>query len=163
VVDRLARGADDRALDFAVAKMSDGRPDFSFSGLKTAVLYHVRQAGIPPVSDPENVPTEVRDLLASFQRAVVTALLRGLERVARDRRPRSLLLTGGVAANSRLRAETAALARELGLPLFVPPLDLTTDNAAMIAAAGFVNFRRGVRADLELNAEANLKLGSGRP
>jgi N6-L-threonylcarbamoyladenine synthase len=79
--------------------------------------------------------------------------------VARERRPRSLLLTGGVAANSRLRADAAALARELDLPLFVPPLDLTTDNAAMIAAAGWVSFRKGVRAGLDLNAEANLKLG----
>jgi N6-L-threonylcarbamoyladenine synthase len=161
VVDRLARGANDAAVEFKVAKMSDGRPDFSFSGLKTAVLYHVRQVGIPPVADAANVPEEVRDLLASFQRAVVTALIRGLERVARERRPRSLLLTGGVAANSRLRADAAALAAELGLPLFVPPLELTTDNAAMIAAAGWVSFRKGVRAGLELNAEANLKLGGG--
>ena len=79
LVDRLARGANDAAVEFKVAKMSDGRPDFSFSGLKTAVLYHVRQTGIPPVADPANVPAEVRDLLASFQRAVVTALLRGLD------------------------------------------------------------------------------------
>jgi N6-L-threonylcarbamoyladenine synthase len=159
VVDRLARGADDAAVDFAVAKMSDGRPDFSFSGLKTAVLYHVRREGIPKVTDPANVPTVVRDLLASFQRAVVTALLRGLKRAAKERRPKSLLLTGGVAANSLLRCEAAAAAAELGLPLFVPPLDLTTDNAAMIAAAGWVAFRKGVRAGLDLSAEPNLKLG----
>jgi N6-L-threonylcarbamoyladenine synthase len=158
IVDRLARGANDTKVAFKVAKMSDGRPDFSFSGLKTAVLYHVRREGIPPVEDPERVPEDVRDLLASFQRAVVSALLRGLTRAAEERRPRSLLLTGGVAANSLLRAEAAQAAAALGLPLFVPPLDLTTDNAAMIAAAGFVNYRKGVRAPLDLNAEANLKL-----
>ena len=159
LVDRLARGANDHAVEFAVAKMSDGRPDFSFSGLKTAVLYHVRREGIPKVTDETNVPAEVRDLLASFQRAVVEALVRGLTRAAKERPPKSLLLTGGVAANSLLRAEGARTAAALGLPFFVPPLDLTTDNAAMIAAAGDVAFSKGVRAGLDLNAEANLKLG----
>jgi N6-L-threonylcarbamoyladenine synthase len=159
VIDRLSQGADETAVAFKVAKMSDGRPDFSFSGLKTAVLYHVRREGIPPVRGPQDVPKEVRDLVASFQRAAVNALLAGLTRAARERRPRSLLLTGGVAANTLLRREAARAAAELGLPFFVPPLDLTTDNAAMIAAAGFVAFRKGVRAGMDLNAEANLKLG----
>ena len=159
LVDRLSRGANDGAVEFAVAKMSDGRPDFSFSGLKTAVLYHVKREGIPKVVDAENVSMEVRDLLASFQRAVVTALLRGLTRAAKEHRPRSLLLTGGVAANSLLRAEAARTAAALGLPFFVPPMDLTTDNAAMIGAAGYLAFSRGVRAGLDLNAEAALKLG----
>jgi N6-L-threonylcarbamoyladenine synthase len=159
IIDRLAQGANDAAVDFAVAKMSDGRPDFSFSGVKTAVLYHVRREGIAPVADPADVPTEVRDLVASFQRAVVTALLRGLRRAAEERRPKSLLLTGGVAANSRLRAEAARTAESLGLPLFVPPIALSTDNAAMIAAAGDVRFRAGVRAGFDLNAEPHLMLG----
>jgi N6-L-threonylcarbamoyladenine synthase len=159
VIDRLSEGADDSAVEFKVARMSDGRPDFSFSGLKTAVLYHVRKEGLAPVSDPAAVPREVRDLAASFQRAAVDALVRGLVRGARERRPRSLLLTGGVAANTRLRREAARAASELGLPFFAPPMSLTTDNAAMIAAAGFVAFRRGVRAGLDLNAEPNLKLG----
>ncbi len=159
VIDRLSQGACETAVAFKVAKMSDGRPDFSFSGLKTAVLYHVRREGIPPVAEGQDVPQVVRDLAASFQRAAVDALLRGLTRAARERRPQSLLLTGGVAANTLLRREGARVAAELGLPFFVPPLDLTTDNAAMIAAAGFVAFRQGVRAGMDLNAEANLKLG----
>ena len=159
LVDRLAVGANDKAVEFAVAKMSDGRPDFSFSGLKTAVLYHVKRQGIPKVADAVNVPTEVRDLLASFQRAVVTALLRGLTRAAKEYRPQSLVLTGGVAANSLLRKEAARTAATLGLPFFVPPMELTTDNAAMIGAAGYLAFSKGVRAGLDLNAEANLKLG----
>jgi len=159
VIDRLARAGNDAAVEFKVAKMSDGRPDFSFSGLKTSVLYHVRREGIPPVADPEQVPREVLDLVASFQRAAVEALLRGLTRAARERRPRSLLITGGVAANSRLREEAQRAAATLGLPCFVPPLDLTTDNAAMIAAAGHLAYESGVRAGLDLNAEANLRLG----
>jgi N6-L-threonylcarbamoyladenine synthase len=158
VIDRLARGANDRAVDFTVARIKDGRPDFSFSGLKTAVLYHVRREGIAPVPEGAPVPDPVRDLVASFQRAAVKALLQGLERAARDRRPRSLLLTGGVAANSLLRAEAAATARSLGLPLFVPPVALSTDNAAMIGAAGFIAFRRGQRLSGDANAAAQLPL-----
>ena len=159
VIDRLAEGADDQAVEFKVARIKDGRADFSFSGIKTAVLLHVRREGIPPVADPGDVPARVRDLVASFQRAVVSALVRGLAKAAREHRPRSLILTGGVAANSLLRREGERAARELGLPIFIPPLSLTTDNAAMIAAAGFVGFRRGARATLALNAEPHLPLG----
>jgi N6-L-threonylcarbamoyladenine synthase len=158
VVDRLAKGADDRAHEFTIARLKDGSRDFSFSGIKTAVLYHVRREGIAPVADVKDVPREIRDLLASFQRAVVTALLRRLRQVAEDRRPASLLLTGGVAANSRLRADAARLADELGLPLFVPPIALSTDNAAMIAAAGHVAFRQGRRAGWDLNADPHLAI-----
>jgi N6-L-threonylcarbamoyladenine synthase len=158
-IDRLARGANDRAVDFTIARMKDGSADFSFSGIKTALLYHVRREGIPPVADPSDVPPRVRDLVASFQRAVVTALVGRLKRAAEQRRPRSLLLTGGVAANSLLRAEAARAAAELGLPLYVPPVALSTDNAAMIAAAGAVNHRKGLRAGADLNAEPHLTLG----
>ena len=159
IIDRLAEGADSDAVAFTIARMKDGSPDFSFSGIKTAVLLHVRREGIAPVDDPQCVPVQVKNLVASFQRAVVAALVGGLAKTARVHSPRSLLLTGGVAANSRLRREAAAAAAGLGLPLFVPPLSLTTDNAAMIAAAGFVNLRRGVRADWDLNAEPHLALG----
>jgi N6-L-threonylcarbamoyladenine synthase len=159
VIDRLAEGADDRAVEFTVARMKDGTADFSFSGIKTAVLHHVRKNGIAPVSDPARVPDEVRNLVASFQRAVVTALVRRLRQAAEERSPASLILTGGVAANSLLRREAARAAQELGLPLFAPPIALSTDNAAMIAAAGDVAFRKGVRAGWDLNAEPHLPLG----
>ncbi len=158
IIDQLAEGADDRAVAFKIARIKDGSPDFSFSGIKTAVLLHVRREGIAPVDDPGDVAGEVRDLVASFQRAVVAALVRGLVKGSEDQRPQSLIVTGGVAANSRLRREAAAAADRLGLPLFVPPLALTTDNAAMIAAAGHVNLRRGLRARWDLNAEPNLAL-----
>jgi N6-L-threonylcarbamoyladenine synthase len=122
------------------------------------VLYHVRREGVAPVVDASQVPQVVRDLVASFQRAVVTALLRRFKRAAEERRPRSLLLTGGVAANSLLRAESARMAQGLGLPFFVPPLALSTDNAAMIGAAGFVNFKKGLRAGWDLNPVPHLPL-----
>ena len=160
VIDRLSEGANAEAVEFTVARIKDGRPDFSFSGIKTAVLYHVRREGIAPVADPSRVPDEVRDLVASFQRAVVSALVRGLVRAAEANRPKSLLLTGGVAANTLLRREAARAAAALGLPIFIPPLELTTDNAAMIAAAGYVNYRKGHRAGPDLNAEPSLALAS---
>ncbi len=158
-IDRLAREANDRAVEFAVARIKDGRLDFSFSGIKTAVLLHVRREGIPPVAAGAEVPQSVRDLVASFQRAVVDALVRGLVKAAVAEQPRSLIVTGGVAANSLLRREAERAGRELGLPVFIPPLELTSDNAAMIAAAGHVSLRRGVRADFSLNAEPHLPLG----
>ncbi len=101
----------------------------------------------------------MKDLVASFQRAVVTALVRRLRQAAEERAPASLFLTGGVAANSLLRREAARAADELGLPLFAPPIALSTDNAAMIAAAGEVALRKGVRAGWDLNAEPHLALG----
>ena len=159
VIDRLSQGADDRAVEFTIARMKDGTADFSFSGIKTAVLHHVRKTGIPPVADPKDVPAEVKNLVASFQRAVVSALVRRLRRAAEEHAPASLILTGGVAANSLLRTEAARAADELGLPLFVPPIALSTDNAAMIAAAGFVAFRQGRRGGWDLNAEPHLALG----
>ena len=159
VIDRLSEGANDRAHEFTIARIKDGRPDFSFSGVKTAVLYHVRREGIAPVADPAAAPAEIRDLVASFQRAVVTALLRKLKEAAQARRPRSLILTGGVAANRRLRRDAATLAEELGLPLFVPPIALSTDNAAMIAAAGQVAFEQGRRGGWDLDADPHLPLG----
>jgi N6-L-threonylcarbamoyladenine synthase len=159
IIDRLARGANDEAVEFTIPKMSDGSADFSFSGIKTAVLLHVRREGIPPVPEGGEPGRVVRDLVASFQRAVVRTLIRRLERAAEERHPRSLLLTGGVAANSLLRSEAARSAEKLGLPLYMPPISLSTDNAAMIAAAGFVAFKNGVRAGWDLNAEAHLPLG----
>jgi len=159
VIDRLAEGANDKAVEFTVARIKDGRADFSFSGIKTAVLLHVKREGILPVADSDDVPLRVRDLVASFQRVVVAALVRGLVRAAREHHPRSLILAGGVAANSRLRREAERAARELGVPIFIPPPSLTTDNAAMIAAAGFVGFRRRVPVDLAMNAEPHLPLG----
>src|SRR2546425_234711 len=158
VIDRLSQGANDHAVEFKIARIKDGRADFSFSGIKTAVLYHVRREGIPPVADPAQVPAGVRDLVASFQRAVVSALVRGLVRGAERHHPRSLLVTGGVAANTLLRREAARAADSLGLPIFIPPPALSTDDAPMIGAPGFVGFRQGRRAGPELNAEPSLPL-----
>jgi N6-L-threonylcarbamoyladenine synthase len=159
VVDRLAATGNDETVRFKMAKMSDGRPDFSFSGLKTAVLHHIRKHEMPPCSSPDAVPQDVRDLLASFQKAVVLALLHRLKGAVEQHRPASVILTGGVAANSRLRKDAQTLMSSMGVPLFVPPLNLTTDNAAMIGAAGTVAMNRGVRAGLDLEASPFATIG----
>jgi N6-L-threonylcarbamoyladenine synthase len=137
-----------------------GDLDFSFSGLKTAVLRHVRtqqerrQGATPLFSD-----SEVADICASFQRVVVTALVERTFDAARRHDAKSIGVAGGVSANGRLRSEFAARGQARDMPTFVPSLPLSTDNAAMIAAAGLRRFRAGVVAAPDLNAHAALPLG----
>jgi N6-L-threonylcarbamoyladenine synthase len=159
IVDKLAATGRDDAVLFKMAKMSDGKPDFSFSGLKTAVLHHIRKHAIPPCPSKDEVSQEVRDLLASFQKAVVTSLLHRLKDAVLRHRPASVILSGGVAANSRLRKDAQTAMSSMGVPLFVPPLNLTTDNAAMIGAAGAVVFDRGIRAGSDLEASPFATIG----
>ena len=163
VIDRLARAGNDRAIPFPVARMTHpdrnaplqkGQWDFSFSGLKTSVLRHVKAQG----ADWKPTDEELADICASFQRSVVEALLDRLGAAARWFGARSIGIAGGVSANSRLRADAAALGAQLGLPVFVPTLALSTDNAAMIAAAGLRQYHAGVRAGGDLNADASLPL-----
>ena len=158
VIDRLARGANDRAVEFKVARIKDGTSDFSFSGIKTAVLLHVKREGIAPVADPRDAPQRVRDLVASFQRAVVQALVENTLRFVAREGIRTVLVAGGVANNRRLRRGFAEAARDHNLTVAFPSPPYTTDNAAMIAAAGFLHLEHGRIAGLELNADPNLKL-----
>jgi N6-L-threonylcarbamoyladenine synthase len=131
--------------------MSDGAPDFSFSGLKTAVSLHVKRHA--PLG-----PGQVADVAASFQATAVKMLVRKTVRAAQGARARRLVLTGGVAANGALRAALQAECRERGWELHVPSLALCTDNAAMIAAAGHDRLVAGERAPLTLNAIPDLTL-----
>lgn len=160
-LDGLAQtaGANDRAVELPVSRLGPDSLDFSFSGLKTAMLYEVR--GVP--GKLEGTPpamTEARraDLAASFQRAAVKAavvkLERALERGTRDPRGsyRTIIAGGGVTANSRLRRELAELAKKRGLPLVIPAMSLCVDNAAMIAGLGEVRLVAGERSGLELAA-----------
>jgi N6-L-threonylcarbamoyladenine synthase len=126
-LDRLAATGDRTAFDFPRSSPGDGL-DFSFSGLKTALLYRIRDLG------PEETERRRADLAASYQAAVVDALVARL-RAALAREPlERLAIGGGVAANSELRARVEELAAELGLDVWIPPRELCTDNAAMIAA-----------------------------
>lgn len=127
-IDRLASSGDPGAFDFPRARPGDGL-DFSFSGLKTALLYRVRELGA------DETRRRAADLAASYQRAIVDALVaRTAEAIAREGLQR-VAIGGGVAANSELRARVERLAGEHGCALWTPPLSLCTDNAAMIGAA----------------------------
>lgn len=152
-VERLARSGDPEAVPLPRAQ-TEGPYDFSFSGLKTAVLQYVQRTG--PLNDQQRA-----DLAASFQRAVTAVLVDRTLKAAQDRGVRQVILAGGVAANGALRQEMRAALEPRGIALGYPPPALCTDNAAMIAAAGYYLWRAGVRHDLDLNAIPGLGLGIG--
>jgi N6-L-threonylcarbamoyladenine synthase len=160
ILDRLAATGDpERApLVFHVPQMRDESLDFSFSGLKTAVLRYVKEHAVAPVADGEEPNQEVRDLAASFQRAVVWSLRSRLRAAVVRHAPRSIILGGGVACNSALRAAVVELGRKSGVRVHLPSPALTTDNAAMIAAAGFPRLARGENDGMMLNADPSLRL-----
>ena len=141
-IDALAAQGDATAYDFPVARVPG--LDFSFSGLKTALLYATRDLA------PEELDRRRADLAASYQRAIVRALVGRVEEAAVQTRARQIAVVGGVAANSELREALAGAA--------LAPLALTTDNAAMIAAAGYPKLARGERSRLTLTADPALRL-----
>jgi len=148
VIERLARDGDPATFPFALPRTKDRSLDFSFSGLKTAALKHVRAEGITkdsPVLD---------DFLASFEEAVARTLLDHVRRAVDETRPRSLILCGGVARNLRLRTRFLDYAREADLPAFIPSPKLCTDNAAMVAAAALRRFAREPDLVLDLDLDA---------
>jgi N6-L-threonylcarbamoyladenine synthase len=166
VIDRLARDGDRRAFAFGRPRMSDGSLDFSFSGLKTALLRHVGAAGIQPLHFMEgeeepaagDCPAAVLDLVASFQEAIVESLADRTFRAAESERAASIGLAGGVACNSRLREVMGEEGRKRGVPVLLTRPSLTTDNAAMIARAGWEHLREGRLASMSLNAEPSAVL-----
>jgi N6-L-threonylcarbamoyladenine synthase len=151
VIDRLAADGDVKAVDFPRSLLHDGTDDFSLSGLKTAVARYVR-------TNPDANPA---DVAASFQEAVVDVQVVKVVRAAGREGLESILLSGGVAANSRLRARMAEAADAAGIRLIVPSPALCTDNGAMVAVAGSLALERGERTSLDVDADPNLQLVPG--
>jgi tRNA N6-adenosine threonylcarbamoyltransferase len=170
IVDKRAREGNDHAVSLPTTRLTHadrnapelkGDLDFSFSGLKTAVLRHVRlrEAQTGSESGAALSDQEVADICASFQRVVVNALIDRTFDAARRFQARSIGIAGGVSANSRLREELRLRGERREIPTFVPSLSLSTDNAAMIAAAGLRKYRAGdATAAMSLNADAALPL-----
>lgn len=164
VIDRLSRQGDPKRFPFSIPKISDGSLDFSFSGFKTAALRYIQQAGIRPRRPGTKPARVVIDLVSSYQQAIIDTLLRQTRKAADRLQPRSILLVGGVACNSLLREslkrEFEENSREFAPPVrvYFPSPVYTTDNAAMIAAAGTPKLNDPGRPDLELNAYADLRL-----
>ena len=158
IIERIAVAGDPAAVRFVQAKISDGRPDLSFSGLKTAVARHIRENGIVPLINGEEPTQAINDLAASFQAAVVKALIGTMEKLAVELRPKTLIVAGGVACNLALIEAAELMAARLGLPVYFPSKHLSTDNAAMIAAAGHFHLNRGERAGLQMSADITMRL-----
>lgn len=159
VIDRLAQQGDPKAVELPVPMASRRTLDFSFSGLKTAVARHVKKHGVPADE------AAMADLCASFQRAAVRVLVRKSVHACVQREIPRLVLGGGVAANSGLRAAAKRLCDKHDVSLFVPPVRSCTDNAAMIAYAGVMRLREGARDGFELSAYSrspDLKRGKVR-
>ena len=151
-IERLARRGNPKALSLPQPAVK-GRPlDFSFSGLKTAVLNYLNRLRLQ-----QQKPNKA-DVAASLQRAIVTALVERTLLAADNTGLKQVALAGGVAANEELRSTLRQAGAERGLQVFTPPPILCTDNGAMVAAAGYWHFKRGFRSPLSLNAVANLPL-----
>ncbi len=146
IIDRLAKEGDPQAVPFPRTLLAPQSLDFSFSGLKTSVLQHVKSCGGKLSTD------QIREIAASFQEAVVDTLITKVIRAAKQERIQEVVVVGGVACNSRLRHKLLQEGNSSGIHVNFPPPALCTDNAAMVAAAGFFHLREGRRSSLMLNA-----------
>lgn len=152
-IDKLAKEGNPHAIDFPRAHMEDAPYDFSFSGVKSAVLNHLnkcRMTGEPIVE---------ADIAASFQQAVVDVLVDNAIRAAKDYHMDRLAIAGGVASNGALRAAMEAACEKEGIRFYRPSPIFCTDNAAMIGVAAYYEYRKGTRHGWDMNAVPNLKLG----
>ncbi len=149
-IDRIAAHGNGRRYPLPVGRPGDGSLDFSFSGLKTAMVRELERRGVDgsPL-DPDRLDDDLTDLIASFQHAVVAALVERVEAVHEREGIRRLALSGGVASNSELRSTLSAWGETHRVPVLLPDRSLTTDNAAMIAWAGLLRFRRAGAPDLD--------------
>lgn len=152
LVDALAREGNP-SIVFPKAMIKEDNYDFSFSGIKSAVLNHLNSLKM------KNEDFEPADIAASFQKAVVETLVHKTVKAAKDKGYKKVVLSGGVSANSALRTAMEQECEKQELSLYYPPLNLCTDNAAMIGSCGYYMYKEGYISDLHLNAKPNLKIG----
>lgn len=152
-VDKVAKEGNPKAIHFPRAKVEGAPYDFSFSGLKSAVLNYINHANM--MGETINVP----DLTASFQYAVVDVLVSHTVEAAKELGFRKVAIAGGVASNTALRAGMKKACKKAGLEFYYPSPVFCTDNAAMIGTAGYYEYINGARSGWDLNAVPNLKLG----
>lgn len=152
-IDRLSKQGNAYAMDFPKAKVADAPYDFSFSGVKSAVLNHLNKCRM------QGEPIVEADIAASFQRCVVEVLVEHAILAAKDYHISKLAIAGGVASNQTLRSAMEKACQENGIQFYHPSPILCTDNAAMIGAAAYYEYLKGTRHGWDLNAVPNLKLG----
>lgn len=152
-IDKLSKEGDPYAIDFPKAKVDEAPYDFSFSGVKSAVLNHLNKCRM------QGLPIREADIAASFQRCVVEVLTEHAIAAAKDYHIRKLAIAGGVASNSTLRAAVEKACQENHIRFYHPSPVYCTDNAAMIGVAAYYEYKKGTRHGLDLNAVPNLKLG----
>lgn len=151
-IDRISVQGDDNKYTFPKPKVSGSPYDFSFSGLKTAVINTVHNA------QQKGEEIDIPSLAASFQKSVVSCLVDNLERVANEKGYHKIVIAGGVSANSRLRAETEKICKKHKWDLYLPELKYCGDNAAMIASQGYYEFIQNNVSDESLNAYATMPI-----
>lgn len=151
-IDALAKEGNPHAVEFPRVKMSEDSLDFSFSGVKTAVINHIHKL------DQKGEEYNKADIAASFQEAVCDALVSHTLEAAKRKKTKTVVIAGGVASNSALREKMTTEAYKQGIDVLYPQPVLCTDNAVMIASAGYYEYISGVRADMRLNAVASLSL-----
>ncbi len=152
-IDKVSKQGNPQAIAFPRASIEEHPYDFSFSGLKSAVLNYLNQC------EMKGIEYNQADVAASFQQAVVDVLTDHAMMAMEETGMKKLAIAGGVASNSALRAAMEQACTERGIQFYSPSPILCTDNAAMIGAAGYYEYRKGVRSGLDLNAVPNLKLG----
>jgi N6-L-threonylcarbamoyladenine synthase len=155
-VDKLAKEGNPTAIEFPRAKLDGNAYDFSFSGLKSAVLNYLNQC------EMKGEQVNSADVAASFQAAVIDVLTQHAIKAAKELKMDKLAIAGGVASNSSLRESLQAACEREGLAFYHPSPVYCTDNAAMIGVAGYYAYQAGVRHGLDLNAVPNLKIGQGQ-
>lgn len=155
IIDELSKSGNPRAIRFPRPSLGKNSLDFSFSGLKTAVVNYVKAHPEPIGGYPEDL---IRDIVSSFQEAVVDVLVKKTLQAAQQQGLRKVVLSGGVAANQHLREKIKEEASQQKVKVYMPSPSFCTDNAAMVGVVGYEYLKRGIRSPLSLNAFSNLPL-----